>query len=86
MQHTSWLDSLAGDEFERLWAWGNKPSCKGAYEQASPCSMSDLPETYLEPLLVESATTEGADFKFYTEFVRFETDIRGCQDSFARQD
>lgn len=72
MQHTSWLDSLAGEEYGRLWAWGNKPSCKGAYEQASPCSMSDLPQTFLEPVLVESATREGADFKFNTEFVRFE--------------
>ncbi|KAJ4983886.1 2,4-dichlorophenol 6-monooxygenase [Stagonosporopsis vannaccii] len=71
MQHTSWLDSLAGEEYGRLWAWGNKPSCKGAYEQASPCSMSDLPQTFLEPVLVESATREGADFRFNTEFVGF---------------
>lgn len=34
--------------------------------------MSDLPQTYLEPVLVESATKEGAEFKFYTDFVRFE--------------
>ncbi|KAB2099192.1 2,4-dichlorophenol 6-monooxygenase [Alternaria gaisen] len=79
MQHTSWLDSLTGDEFGRLWAWGNKPSCKGAYEQASPCSMSDLPQIYLEPILVESATRGGADFKFYTEFVRFEQTPEGVK-------
>lgn len=72
MQHTSWLDSLAGEEYGRLWAWGNKPSCKGAYEQASPCSMSDLPQTYLEPVLVDAATSAGAEFKFNTEFLHFQ--------------
>lgn len=34
--------------------------------------MSDLPQTLLEPVLVESATRQGADFRFYTEFVHFE--------------
>lgn len=34
--------------------------------------MSDLPQTYLEPILVESATNKGAEFRFHTEFVRFE--------------
>ncbi|KAH6618821.1 FAD binding domain-containing protein [Boeremia exigua] len=79
MQHTSWLDSLAGEEYGRLWAWGNKPSCKGAYEVASPCSMSDLPQTFLEPVLVESATREGAHFRFNTEFVRFEQAADGVK-------
>ena len=72
MQHTSWLNTLAGEEYGRIWAWGNRPSQKGDYEQASPCTMSDLPQSYLEPVLVEEASKEGAEFRFYTEFVRFE--------------
>ncbi|EMD94374.1 hypothetical protein COCC4DRAFT_148593 [Bipolaris maydis ATCC 48331] len=71
MQHTSWLNSLAGQEYGRLWAWGNKPSQKGAYEAASPCYMSDLPQSYLEPVLVDEATKAGAEFLFSTEFVSF---------------
>lgn len=72
MQHTSWLHSLAGEEYGRLWAWGNKPEQKGDYERASPCVMSDLPQSVLEPILVEEARKLGAEFRFYTEFVSFE--------------
>ncbi|PVH96190.1 FAD dependent oxidoreductase [Periconia macrospinosa] len=61
MQHTLWLNTLPGEEYE-----------KGTYEQASPCAMSDLPQSYLEPVLVEEATKLGAEFRFSTEFLRFE--------------
>lgn len=53
MQHTSWLHSLAGEEYGRLYAWGNKAEQKGDYERASTCVMSDLPQSVLEPILVE---------------------------------
>jgi 2-polyprenyl-6-methoxyphenol hydroxylase-like FAD-dependent oxidoreductase len=72
MQHTSWLHSLAGEEYGRLWAWGNKPSEKGDYEGASPCVMSDLPQSILEPILVAEAVKLGAEIRFNTEFVLFE--------------
>jgi len=71
MQHTSWLHSLAGEEYGRLWAWGNKPSQKGDYESASPCAMSDLPQNILEPILIEEAKRLGAEVRFNTEFVSF---------------
>ncbi|KAL2871260.1 FAD binding domain-containing protein [Aspergillus lucknowensis] len=74
MQHTSWVDRLAGQEYGRIYAWGNKPSQKGDYEVASPCQMSDLPQSLLEPMLVERATELGAEFRFSTEFVSFEQD------------
>jgi 2-polyprenyl-6-methoxyphenol hydroxylase-like FAD-dependent oxidoreductase len=69
MEHTSWLHSLSGEEYGRLWAWGNRPDRKGEYEMASPCVMSDLPQSLLEPILVEQATKLGAEFRFHTEFV-----------------
>ena len=72
MAHTSWLRSLNGEEYGRLWAWGNKPSQRGDYEAASPCEMSDLPQNVLEPILVEEAGTLGAEFRFYSEFVSFQ--------------
>jgi 2-polyprenyl-6-methoxyphenol hydroxylase-like FAD-dependent oxidoreductase len=71
MQHTSWLHSLNGEEYGRLWAWGNKPEQKGDYERASPCVMSDLPQSVLEPILVEEARKLGAEFRFFTDFVSF---------------
>jgi len=77
MQHTSWLHTLAGEEYGRLWAWGNKPSQKGDYEAASPCSMSDLPQSLLEPILVEKARKLGAEVRFSTEFVEFEETEHG---------
>lgn len=69
MMHTSWLHSLAGEEYGRMYAWGNKPSSKGDYEMASPCVMSDLPQSILEPILVDHAQKHGAEFRFDTEFV-----------------
>lgn len=77
MQHTSWLNSLSGDEYGRIWAWGNKPSEKGAYEAASPCVMSDLPQSVLEPILVENAARLEAEFRFSTEFIGLQQDGDG---------
>lgn len=71
MQHTSWLSQLAGEEFGRIYAWGNDPSQKGDYEAASPCQMSDLPQSLMEPVLVQEATRLGAEFRFHTELAGF---------------
>ncbi|KAH7008949.1 putative FAD dependent oxidoreductase [Ilyonectria destructans] len=72
MQHTSWLNTMAGEEYGRLWAWGNKPEQRGDYIAASPCVMSDIPQTVLEPVVVDEAKKLGAEFRFYTEFIRFQ--------------
>lgn len=74
MQHTSWVNQLAGEEYGRIYAWGNKPAQKGDYETASPCEMSDLPQSVLEPVLVRKATELGAEFRFATELVSFTQD------------
>lgn len=77
MQHTSWLHTLAGEEYGRLWAWGNKPSQKGDYESSSPCVMSDLPQSFLEPVLVDEVRRLGSNVRFATEFVEFEETEEG---------
>ena len=74
MAHTTWSNTLAGEEYGRMWAWGNKPSEKHRYEMASPCQMSDLPQSYLEPILVDAAREHGADVRFHTEFVSLTDD------------
>lgn len=76
MQHTTWPHTLAGEEYGRLWSFGDKPAEKSIYEMASPCDMSDLPQSLLEPLLVKQAATAGATFRFGCEFVWF----HGCGD------
>lgn len=72
LQHTCWLHSLAGEEYGGLWAWGNKPVRNGDYEMASPCVMPDLPQSVLEPILVEEVSKLGVEFRFSTELVSFE--------------
>ena len=72
MMHTTWSHTLAGEEYGRMFAWGNKPSEIHRYAMASPCSMSDLPQSYLEPILVEAALGHDAQIKFSTELVSFE--------------
>ncbi|KAK4959166.1 hypothetical protein LTR10_003965 [Elasticomyces elasticus] len=72
MQHTSWSNTLNGEEYGRMWSWGNKPSEKHRYETASPCAMSDLPQSVVEPILVEEAIKVGAEVRFYSELVSFE--------------
>lgn len=73
MMHTSWLHSLNGEEYGRLYAWGNRPDRKGEYEMASPCVMSDLPQSILEPILVAEAEKRGAEYRFSHEFVEQQT-------------
>lgn len=72
MQHTSWSNTLSGEEYGRMWAWGNKPSELHRYAQASPCAMSDLPQSYMEPVLVDEAVKAGAEVRFGHEFVALE--------------
>ena len=63
------LHALAGEEYGRMYAFGNKPDRKGEYQAASPCPMSDIPQRILEPVLVEHPRQARAEFRFYTEFV-----------------
>lgn len=75
MAHTSWLHSLTGQEYGRLWSWGNDPARKGVYESCSPCVMSDLPQSCLEPVLVEEGQRLGVKYMFYTEFISFQQSL-----------
>jgi 2-polyprenyl-6-methoxyphenol hydroxylase-like FAD-dependent oxidoreductase len=72
MMHTSWLRSLDGEEYGRVYAWGNRPEVLGKYERASPCTMCDLPQSVVEPVLVQEAVSLGATVRFSTELVSFE--------------
>jgi 2,4-dichlorophenol 6-monooxygenase len=75
--HTFWLRSMAGEELARTHAWGNDPLRRGDYEAGSPCRMSDLPQSRLEPILVTEATRLGSQVRWGAELVTFEQDSEG---------
>lgn len=72
MEHTRWGYSMAGEEYARLYSWGNGRTLDAKYAEASPCEPVDLPQTLLEPILIRKATTSGFVCRFNTEFLSFE--------------
>src|SRR4051795_192264 len=69
--------SLAGEELARMRTWGTHPARRADYELASPSSMCDLPQTLLEPILLEAAAARGTEVRFNTEYVSLEQDADG---------
>ncbi|MEV6183246.1 FAD-dependent monooxygenase [Streptomyces sp. NPDC052015] len=77
MGDTVLCTALTGDEIGRIRSWGTGPATATEYSAKSPCEMIDLPQTYLEPILVDNAAARGAKVRFDTEFVSFEQDEDG---------
>lgn len=71
MQHTRWCASMAGEEYARVYSWGNPPHRMGDYDAASPCRHVDLPQTELEPILTTRAVHAGWTLRFNTRLVSF---------------
>jgi 2,4-dichlorophenol 6-monooxygenase len=69
--------SLAGEEFGRMYSWGNHPRRKADYDLASPCRICDLPQNLLEPVLLEAAGTRGSKIRFNSEFLSAVQDDQG---------
>ncbi|WP_167132571.1 FAD-dependent oxidoreductase [Paramicrobacterium chengjingii] len=64
--------SIAGNEFARMWSWGNDPARASEYATASPVSGCDLPQDRLEPILLGEAARLGVHVRFETRFVGLE--------------
>jgi len=77
MGETLWTTSFAGPEIARLRTWGTGDERIGDYLQASPCPMLDLPQTFMEPLLIHHAASRGASLAMNTEYVGHEQDADG---------
>jgi 2,4-dichlorophenol 6-monooxygenase len=77
MGDTVLCTALAGEEIGRIRTWGTGPGSLSEYASASPCGMIDLPQTYLEPILVTGAAARGAKVRFDTEFLTLEQDDDG---------
>lgn len=77
MGDTLFTTSLTGPEIARLRTWGTGDERYGDYLQGSPCTMIDLPQDKMEPLLVKHAAARGAVFSFNTEYLSHQQDADG---------
>jgi len=71
------LTALSGEEFGRLFTWGNDPARLGEYATSSPSQGCDLPQHLFEPLLLGEAARLGVRIRFETEFRGLEQDDDG---------
>lgn len=61
--------SMAGEEIARIQTWGTGDLRRGDYLQASPCPLLDIPQPYIEPVMLDAAAHAGARFSFNTEYL-----------------
>jgi len=61
--------SLAGREVARLRSWGSGEEQASTYLTASPSRMSDIPQAFMEPILVKNAAERDASFSFNTRYL-----------------
>ncbi|MFJ9567646.1 FAD-dependent oxidoreductase [Streptomyces fuscichromogenes] len=74
---TVFCTSIAGEEIGRIHTWGTRPDREADYRLASPCLTVDIPQTYLEPILVKNATVRGTQTRFSTEYLSHVQDDTG---------
>jgi 2,4-dichlorophenol 6-monooxygenase len=74
---TVFCTSIAGEEIGRIRTWGTRPDREGDYQLASPSLVVDIPQTYLEPILVKNATVRGTQTRFSTEYLSHTQDSDG---------
>ncbi|GAB3879303.1 hypothetical protein GCM10029964_031440 [Kibdelosporangium lantanae] len=71
MGDTVLCTSLAGAEIGRITSWGTGDRSATEYRSSSPSPLVDLPQTYLEPILVTNAAARGAKVRMDTEFLSY---------------
>ncbi|TDB59768.1 FAD-dependent monooxygenase [Photorhabdus khanii] len=77
MGNSIFCDTLAGKEIARIKSWGAHPERLSDYTIASPFSICDIPQTYLEPILIGRAVKNGAHVKFSSEYMKAIQDKHG---------
>jgi 2,4-dichlorophenol 6-monooxygenase len=77
MGDTLFTTSLAGPEIARLRTWGTGDERSGDYLRGSPCSMLDIPQPLVEPVLVNNAAARGARISFNVEYLGATQDADG---------
>ena len=76
---TVFCTAIAGEEIGRIRTWGTRPDREADYQLASPCLTVDIPQNYLEPILVKNATMRGAEARFSTEYLSHTQDADGVE-------
>ncbi|MDQ0618268.1 FAD-dependent monooxygenase [Arthrobacter globiformis] len=66
MGETKFTTSLAGREIARLSSYGTGDERSGDYRRSSPCTMVDIPQSELEPIILNGAAKRRASFEFNT--------------------
>lgn len=74
---TVFCTSIAGEEIGRIRTWGTSAAREADYQLASPGLIVDIPQTYLEPILVRNATARGTQSRFSTEYLSHTQDAEG---------
>lgn len=77
MGDTLFTTSLAGREIVRLQTWGTGDLRYGDYLNGSPCTMLDIPQPLMEPVMVKNAAERGAIISFHTEYIDHVQDEHG---------
>jgi 2,4-dichlorophenol 6-monooxygenase len=77
MGNTLFTTSLAGEEILRLQTWGTGDVRYGDYLRGSPCTMLDVPQPLMEPVLIKNAAERGAVISFNTEYLSHTQDADG---------
>ena len=85
MGDTLFTTSLAGEEIVRLQTWGTGDRRSGDYLQGSPCTMLDIPQPLMEPLLIKNAAERGAILSFNTEYLVARAGRRGRDGAVPRR-
>jgi 2,4-dichlorophenol 6-monooxygenase len=77
MGQNTYCTSVVGTELGRIRTWGTHPARAADHDLASPTRMCDLPQNYLEPILVSAAAQRGSRVRFDTEYVSHVQDADG---------
>lgn len=77
MGNNVFCTSLAGEELGRMRSWGSDPMTQARHKIASPTTMVDLPQNFLEPILFGAACARGTRARLSTEYLSFVQDADG---------
>jgi 2,4-dichlorophenol 6-monooxygenase len=77
MGNNVFCTSLAGEELGRMRSWGSDPFTQARHKIASPTTMVDLPQTFMEPILFNAACARGTKARLSTEYLSMVQDETG---------
>lgn len=90
MGENVFCESLAGEEIGRMKSWGKHPLSPAEHIMSSSTRMNDLPQTFIEPLLYQTAASRGGQSRMSCEYLSHIQDRDGvtvtCKDRLTNKD